>query len=216
MPDKADLLMKQKIKMQSQQAMQQGKSSSQTYTFWNRVKNRMIEMKDRRRRLIKLQFKKDGRADEYEKGFSHIIQSKRKVLADFESLELETMMKQCTKNTTQEVVQTLFPHNGQYGLLIDLQSCFDISITKSPISPSKKNSPDRSSRGIVNSGETRNKKLLNFASTEKEGKSPQDTSVRDYTHTRETEGSNSKATRLTGSNKASSKQRKIPKFEQKS
>ena len=45
-------------------------STVQSQTLWARIHNRINEMKERRRRLVKLQYKKEGRLQDFERGYS--------------------------------------------------------------------------------------------------------------------------------------------------
>ena len=54
-------------------------------TFWGRVKNRIAEMRERRRRLLKLQLKKEGLGRDSESAYQTLIAKKTQVLARFDS-----------------------------------------------------------------------------------------------------------------------------------
>mmetsp|Transcript_28639 Transcript_28639/g.27638 ORF Transcript_28639/g.27638 Transcript_28639/m.27638 type:complete len:93 (-) Transcript_28639:521-799(-) len=66
--------------------------------FASRIEVRLQEMFERRRRLIKYMFKKDGRIEEFEAKFKESIQKKIQVIQKFSSLQLEELLKSSTKN----------------------------------------------------------------------------------------------------------------------
>ena len=41
--------------------------------LWGKVENRIHEMKERRKRLVKIMYKKDGRLSEFEHGFVTLL-----------------------------------------------------------------------------------------------------------------------------------------------
>lgn len=55
-------------------------------------------MKERRKRLIKLQYKKDGRLSDFEHGFKTLIARKSHIIRKFAPLQLENLLKTSTKN----------------------------------------------------------------------------------------------------------------------
>ena len=55
-------------------------------------------MKERRKRLIKLQYKKDGRLSDFEHGFKTLIARKAHIIRKFAPLQLENLLKTSTKN----------------------------------------------------------------------------------------------------------------------
>lgn len=83
------------------------KKSKPAATIWQRLEARLNEMKDRRKRLVKSVYKKEGRLGEFEKGYEKITQQKQKVLAGFESKRLEEMLRTSQKNVAQQVVAIL-------------------------------------------------------------------------------------------------------------
>ena len=55
-------------------------------------------MLERRRRLIKYMFKKEGKIEEFEEGFIASISKKNTVISKFTSLHLEDLLRSSTKN----------------------------------------------------------------------------------------------------------------------
>ena len=82
-----------------------------------RLKNRLSEMTDRRRRLIKYMYKKEGRLDQFEEQYPETIRRKDEVIHRFSSLQLEELLNNSTKNVAQEVVTCLIPKKGE-GVLV--------------------------------------------------------------------------------------------------
>ena len=63
-----------------------------------RLESRVGEMKERRKRLIKHQFKKDGRLSDFEKGYSLLIGKKASIIKKFSPAQLENFLKTSTRN----------------------------------------------------------------------------------------------------------------------
>lgn len=95
----------------------------QRYTtpFWIRLQGRLNEMQERRRRLIKYLYKKEGKLNEFEAGFQQSIQKKSTIIKKFSSIQLEDLLRTSTKNVAQEVVSSLIPPQGGLGVLADVQ-----------------------------------------------------------------------------------------------
>ena len=85
-----------------------------------RLANRLNEMTDRRRRLIRYTFKKEGRADQFEAQFPQAIHRKDEVIQRFSTMQLEELLNNSTKNVAQEVVTCLIPRKGQ-GVLMQIE-----------------------------------------------------------------------------------------------
>lgn len=69
-------------------------------------------MTDRRRRLIKYMFKKEGKLDAFEGQYPLTIRRKEEVIQKFSSIQLEELLNNSTKNVAQEVVTCLIPKRG--------------------------------------------------------------------------------------------------------
>ena len=78
-----------------------------------RLTNRLSEMTDRRRRLIKYMYKKESRLDMFEEQYPETIRRKEQVIQKFSSLQLEELLNNSTKNVAQEVVTCLIPRRGE-------------------------------------------------------------------------------------------------------
>jgi len=78
-------------------------------------------MQERRRRLIKYLYKKEGKLNEFEEGFQVSIQKKSTIIKKFSSVQLEDLLRTSTKNVAQEVVSSLIPPQGGLGVLAEVQ-----------------------------------------------------------------------------------------------
>ena len=56
-----------------------------TSPYWVRLEGRLIEMQERRRRLIKYLYKKDGKLNEFEEGYNQSISKKQAIIKKFTS-----------------------------------------------------------------------------------------------------------------------------------
>ena len=59
---------------------------------------RLNEMQDRRRRLIRYIFKKEGKMEEFNQTFTESIEKKALVISKFSSKQLEQLLTSSTKN----------------------------------------------------------------------------------------------------------------------
>ena len=84
-----------------------------------RLDNRLNEMLERRRRLLKMLFKNEGRLQVFHEQYPDIVKRKKEVIEKFDSLELEQLLSNSTKNVAQEVVGCLIPSKGK-GILNEL------------------------------------------------------------------------------------------------
>jgi hypothetical protein len=55
-------------------------------------------MQERRRRLIKYLYKKEGKLSEFEEGFQQSIQKKTAIIKKFAAVQLEDLLRTSTKN----------------------------------------------------------------------------------------------------------------------
>ena len=85
-----------------------------------RLTNRLSEMTDRRRRLIKYMYKKENRLEQFEEQYPETIRRKDEVIKRFSSYQLEELLNNSTKNVAQEVVTCLIPKKGE-GVLLMLE-----------------------------------------------------------------------------------------------
>lgn len=65
--------------------------------IWQRLEARLQEMRDRRKRLVKSVYKKEGRLGEFEKGYAKMTNQKLGVLSKFNGVRLEEMLKTSQK-----------------------------------------------------------------------------------------------------------------------
>lgn len=99
--------------------------------LWQRLESRLIEMKERRKRLLKSLYKKDSTTtgfikknkDEinvaFEKDYESKEQQKNVIIQALSALELEEMLRTSTKNVAHEVVSWLVEPTGR-GVLTDI------------------------------------------------------------------------------------------------
>lgn len=87
----------------------------------DRLEGRLHEMQERRRRLIKYLYKKEGKLDEFEEGFHQSISKKSTIIKKFSSIQLEDLLRTSTKNVAQEVVSSLIPPQGGLGVLAQVE-----------------------------------------------------------------------------------------------
>lgn len=88
-----------------------------------RLQIRYEEMRQRRKRLVKSIYKREGKYDIFEESYKKMAQQKFQVLKNFNGSKLEEMLKTSTKNVAQEVVSILISHSSdlKYGTLPDLE-----------------------------------------------------------------------------------------------
>jgi hypothetical protein len=88
-----------------------------------RLLTRYEEMRQRRKRLVKSIYKREGKIDTFEASYKKMTQQKLSVLKNFSGTKLEEMLKTSTKNVAQEVVSILINHNKEYpfGVLPDIE-----------------------------------------------------------------------------------------------
>jgi len=104
-------------------------------SFWARIQNRITEMKERRKKLIRMQLKSQSNHRERNTAeFTALIKRKQEVLNRFDSTKLENILQDSTKSAALELVLTLLPTSSKHGILIDLEVCFGLIVD--PESPS--------------------------------------------------------------------------------
>lgn len=88
-----------------------------------RLLTRYEEMRQRRKRLVKSIYKREGKLDTFEANYKKMTQQKLSVLKNFSGAKLEEMLKTSTKNVAQEVVSILISHSKVYsfGVLPDIE-----------------------------------------------------------------------------------------------
>ena len=62
------------------------------------------EMIERRKRLMKLHFKKSNRLNDFESGYEGMLGRKKQIIATYDNTRLEELLKRITKNVAQELV----------------------------------------------------------------------------------------------------------------
>ena len=82
-------------------------------------------MQERRRRLIKYLYKKEGRLHEFEEGYKQSIAKKSTIIKKFTSMQLEDLLRTSSKNVAQEVVSSLIPSSGGMGVLADIERTYN-------------------------------------------------------------------------------------------
>jgi len=98
-------------------------NKSSIFTLKGRLQTRYEEMRQRRKRLVKSIYKREGKLNIFEESYKKMAQQKMKVLKNFNGNKLEEMLKTSTKNVAQEVVSILIKHSRyfSYGILPDLE-----------------------------------------------------------------------------------------------
>lgn len=66
--------------------------------LWQRLESRLIEMRERRKRLIKSIYKKEGKSVDFDKEYPKKEQQKAVIIQGFSALQLEEMLRTSTKN----------------------------------------------------------------------------------------------------------------------
>ena len=94
-----------------------------TISLRERLLTRYEEMRQRRKRLVKSIYKREGKIDTFESSYKKMTQQKLSVLKNFSGAKLEEMLKTSTKNVAQEVVSILISHSNLYtfGVLPDIE-----------------------------------------------------------------------------------------------
>ena len=98
--------------------------------LWQRLESRLIEMKERRKRLLRSLYKKEisngpfrkGKDEvnaEFEREYELKEQQKNVIIQALSALELEDMLRTSTKNVAHEVVSCLVEPTGR-GVLTDI------------------------------------------------------------------------------------------------
>jgi hypothetical protein len=106
-------------KKKGDQALAQQSASQQGLKL--RLDNRLNEMLERRRRLLKMLFKNEGRLNQFHEQYPDIVKRKKDVIEKFDSKELEHLLSNSTKNVAQEVVGCLIPGKGK-GILNEIEN----------------------------------------------------------------------------------------------
>lgn len=114
-------------------------SEKPTASLKDRLTVRYEEMRQRRKRLVRSIYKREGKLDLFEASYKKMTQQKMAVLQNFDGRKLEDMLKTSTKNVAQEVVSILINHSRElsYGLLPDLETNY-LKISKTSESYSKR------------------------------------------------------------------------------
>jgi len=94
---------------QDKKAEENHRNTSASSPYGVRLEGRLGEMQERRRRLIKYLYKKEGKISEFEEGFRQSISKKSAIIKKFSSVQLEDLLRTSTKNVAQEVVSSLIP-----------------------------------------------------------------------------------------------------------
>jgi len=91
--------------------------------LWQRLESRLIEMKERRKRLLKSLYKKEGKQggsiQEFEQDYEQKEQQKNVIIWGFSAAQLEEMLRTSTKNVAYEVISCLIDSSGR-GVLTEI------------------------------------------------------------------------------------------------
>ena len=77
-------------------------------------------MTERRRRLIKYSYKKEGRSEQFGSECPETIRSKDECITRFSCYQLEELLNNSTRNVAQQIVTCLIPRKGE-GVLVFLE-----------------------------------------------------------------------------------------------
>ena len=77
-------------------------------------------MTERRRRLIKYSYKKEGRSEQFGSEYPETIRSKDECITRFSCYQLEELLNNSTRNVAQQIVTCLIPRKGE-GVLVFLE-----------------------------------------------------------------------------------------------
>ena len=108
--------------------------------------------------------KKDGHGNDSESAYQTLIAKKAQVLSEFDSQKLEETMRTTNKNAALELTETLLPVASKYGVLIDLETCFNIKIDTN-----------------IGSGILQNRKLVGSVSENSQSIANADTDYEEFT-----------------------------------
>jgi hypothetical protein len=89
--------------------------------YWSGLEVRLTEMHERRRKLIKYIYKKEGRIHMFEESYKQSITQKQGIIKKFGAMQLENLLRTSTKNEAQQVVSTLIPITGGSGILAEIE-----------------------------------------------------------------------------------------------
>lgn len=84
-----------------------------TASLRERLQARYEEMLQRRKRLVRSIYKREGKLEVFEASYKKMTQQKMAVLNNFDGKKLEDMLKTSTKNVAQEVVSILLNHSRE-------------------------------------------------------------------------------------------------------
>jgi len=108
--------------------------------LWTRLHNRSLEIKERRRKAIKLKYKYQPiTSTDLDKKYNRMIEQKEQILHNFTDQYLEDLLIQnCYRANYIELAQILIPKRSKepyrnvknFGLLLDLEKIFGESKTK--------------------------------------------------------------------------------------
>lgn len=96
--------------------------------LWQRLESRLIEMKERRRRLLKTLYKKESQQSsqttgkpgvDFIKEYEFKEEQKNVIIQGFSASQLEEMLRTSTKNVAYEVISCLIDQSGK-GVLTEI------------------------------------------------------------------------------------------------
>jgi len=85
-------------------------------------------MKERRKRLMKYLYKKEGRLPDFERGYMTAVGKKQSIMRKFANGQLENLLRTSTKNVAQEVVAILIPFSRGAGILLEMDQVYNLSL----------------------------------------------------------------------------------------
>lgn len=95
--------------------------TSEPLSLWQRLQGRLLEMRERHKRLAKSVARKEGLLPLFDSQYDNIIAHKCKILKTFTSTSLEMTLRDSAKGTAQELVEMLINTGGSKGILVILE-----------------------------------------------------------------------------------------------
>jgi hypothetical protein len=63
-------------------------------TYWAKLESRVTEMREKRKRFMKVVFKREGRLNEFEHGFKNLIHRKTQIVKKYTNAQIESLLRQ--------------------------------------------------------------------------------------------------------------------------
>ncbi|CAI2370039.1 unnamed protein product [Moneuplotes crassus] len=90
--------------------------------YWQRLETRILEMKDRRKRLAKNIAKSEGLLDKFEVNYDKIILKKEAIMKKYNTFQLESKVGKYTKNIARDLAEIFLQFGSKSGILKALEN----------------------------------------------------------------------------------------------